>query len=993
MQRRFYLSVLALSIFAPTHAGATAFVSLTDPDLAAAAPVIVRVTVIAADAAPAGPRPATDFTVQVERVVQGTVPGSSLLVRVPGGAAPAGTGAARLVVQGAPVLRAGERAVLFLTPAADGSYRVVDLALGVFHEVEAGGRLLAVRDLSDLAELAPGSTLGLIPPPGSTVGAGTAAEAPRDLDGFLSWLAARAAGEPAAGDYQVALGAAEREALARDMASVHQTVLGVADLAGAAGDAAVAGAPLANLAWTLRDEGRSGWPDAATLVLPGLPGATYGGASRSDARLVRFEGETTVLLAGPGAPAGAASLDDLLPAAPGFSCARGGIASVSGTWYDAEGQLLGGGVIVAVGASCLLAIHPVGAAAALLAVEMSQALSGSSASTGAPAAVQKAATPAASQGKAAALPARGYQARACGFDLNRNGVFGEAADCHAICNGGTGGLDTGGVLRNQIYISCNTGADTASCGAPGTPCRTISYTWNNRTSPAGANAADILCFRGICHEENITTAASGRPGVYLKPQSGSEARSFELPLHPTMLVGWDFNHDGVYPPYDTADQAVLDGSGLSEAIWLAANTPNSYVELAHFTVRNYGTGVNSSQNGFLRIGGNNGSASHIYVHDIAIQNVNAGQGLDSGNIVFNLFTANTQVQHLAIENVQVLNAGGYLVRGSGTTGANGTPLFENGPYRFERISWTARSCNDTGLAGACADPGSEAHAIGWKLWGYITGIEVLDSRLQLQPSAWTPHPSGFGSTAFVPAQCSRNWTIRNNEIDDFKIGLTAQGYAQGYCDGAAARPLDGVVFDHNLFLNTYAPWIYGNNGVVISGGGPNPQTSVGRVVVTNDIFVSLPGWQGMAYIDAGNAGGPDPGSFQFTNNTTVAKLTRSGFGAVTVMNGNSYPAQVYSFHGNVVARSGGGENFHLAFAPIAWSADGNVFDPAAAFTWGQTSCAALAPWQHTSQQDGDSRACRPQLVNAAADDFRVAPGDPCGGGAGASVAPPAVLPH
>ncbi len=404
-------------------------------------------------------------------------------------------------------------------------------------------------------------------------------------------------------------------------------------------------------------------------------------------------------------------------------------------------------------------------------------------------------------------------------------------------------------------------------------------------------------------------------------------------------------------------------------------------------MRNYGTGVSAAQAGFMRIGGNFGTASHIYIHDIAVQNVNAGSGLDSGNIIFNLFTANTQVQNLAIENIQVSNAGGYLVRGSGATGAGGGALFENGPYRFERISWTAKSCNDTGLPGACADPSSEAQAIGWKLWGYITGIEVLDSSLLLQPTVWTPHPSGFGSTAFVPAQCSRGWTIRNNQIADFKIGLTVQGYAQGYCDGAAARPVDGVVFDQNLFVNRWAPWIYGNNGVVISGGGPNPATSVAGVVVSDNVFVSLPGWQGMAYIDAGNAGGPDPGAFQFTGNTTVAPLTRSGFGAVTVMNSNAYPAQGYSFHDNLLAGTGGLENFHLSFAPAGWSANGNVFDPSAAFTWNQSPCSALSAWQQASRQDAASRSCQPQFVNPAGYDYRVAPGNACGTGVGAGVPP------
>lgn len=57
--------------------------------------------------------PAVDHLVTVERVLQGSVPGTSLIVRVPAGQRPA--------------LAAGERAVLSLTPARDGSFRLLRL--------------------------------------------------------------------------------------------------------------------------------------------------------------------------------------------------------------------------------------------------------------------------------------------------------------------------------------------------------------------------------------------------------------------------------------------------------------------------------------------------------------------------------------------------------------------------------------------------------------------------------------------------------------------------------------------------------------------------------------------------------------------------------------------------------------------------------------------------------------------------------------------------
>src|SRR5580693_7406691 len=77
---------------------------------------------------------------------------------------------------------------------------------------------------------------------------------------------------------------------------------------------------------------------------------------------------------------------------------------------------------------------------------------------------------AAAQGAAA----RGYNARACGFDLNHNGIFGEPADCH-LCDGTTTDPYGDGNPPNLVYVSCQTGADGPSCGSPGNPCASIQY--------------------------------------------------------------------------------------------------------------------------------------------------------------------------------------------------------------------------------------------------------------------------------------------------------------------------------------------------------------------------------------------------------------------------------------------------------------------------------------------------------------------------------------
>jgi hypothetical protein len=1030
---------LPLLILVAATASATTFVAMPDPQLAAEAPVIVEGTVLSLDPSRGPGRPATEVAIQVERVLQGTVGDGRLAVRVPGGTV-AGQGG--LLVWGAPSFRPGERVLLFLAASPEGGYQPLDLMLGAFHQVTWAGRRLAVRDLSQAAELVEPAGGGNPTSSGNPGGPGDlggpaghwrlrqAAEQPRDWQGFTSWLAARAKGADqaarATAAYRVDLAPADLAQVAALAAAGRQ-------------DGGLRPPAKADLSWFAdlgSDPAVTGVASdaiAAFLDRPALHAAaagplSYGGATSSLGGLDSFDGRSSVLFRDQGS-------DGDLPA---FRCGSGGLVSLSGSWFDRGRQVQGGTVVLAAGIGCLFA-HQAGTAdsglpesglTAVLDHDLPQALLGSThgavlnsapaggparsggAGSGAPSAAGPVATgPVAAKPLAAAPPAaeplmavaakaaaaqapasqpstasqsamtsaaspamlgRGYHARGCGFDLNHNGIFGEPADCH-VCDGITTNPYSDSAPPNMVYVSCQTGADNPSCGSPGNPCASINYAWNYRTGPPASPSADIICFRGTCHEDGISTAASGKPGAYILPPTGSETMSWQLPLHPTMLVGWDYNHNGLYPPYDTQDEAVLEGSGLAQALKLNGNQINSDVELAHFTVRNYGTGVNVNPTGFMQVSnGAYGTSSRVYIHDLSIQDVNRGKALDSGNIMFDFFGSNAQISYFAVENVEILNAGGYIARGAAPSGG-----LENGPYRFKNITWTALGCNASG-AGACADPPSQAHVVGFKLWGYVSQIEILDSLLNLNTAAWNPYSSGFGSTAFFPAQCSRNWTIRNNEIDDFKTGLIVQGYAGGYCDGAAARSVDGVIFDRNVFRNTYTHWLWNDNGVQILGGGPNPQTSVGSVLVSNNFFSSTPGWQGMAYINAGNNGGPDPANLAFVNNTTVANLYRPGFGAITLQNSTAFPPQTVVVKNNIIGGLGGGqENIHTDYAPAAWDAAANVFDPNGVFVWQGGQLNSLASWQQATHHDWTARQCRPSFVNVGGGDFHLQGSDAC----------------
>ena len=176
-------SLLLLGAAAVPPASATTVLPIQDSSLADQAVVIAEGTVISAGQAGAG-RPATEYRLRVEKQVKGEVPGGIATVRVPGGRAANGL---KLKIWGAPELRVGERALMFLAPNADGSYGALHLALGTFHELRSGTSRLAVRDLSEVFQ----------------VDAEGNPEPVRDLDRFSRWLADRAAGVEREADYLV----------------------------------------------------------------------------------------------------------------------------------------------------------------------------------------------------------------------------------------------------------------------------------------------------------------------------------------------------------------------------------------------------------------------------------------------------------------------------------------------------------------------------------------------------------------------------------------------------------------------------------------------------------------------------------------------------------------------------------------------------------------------------------------------------------------------
>lgn len=460
-------------------------------------------------------------------------------------------------------------------------------------------------------------------------------------------------------------------------------------------------------------------------------------------------------------------------------------------------------------------------------------------------------------------PERGYIERPCGFDLDDDGVIGEPEDDCRICDGLTTDPDGDGVNEDLIYINADTGSDVSGNGTPGQPFKTIQHAWDSADGPADG-AEDILCLRGtVTTEENILPKVSGVPGVRLMPRTGSQDRDFELPANPTMLVGWDFDRDGCYPPYDDGtrdvahcgvggDVARLNGAGLERAFRLNDFSTGGvkYLEMAHLAVRDYGYQTASDEDiGFVDFGRGQAS-SHLYLHDLELDNINRGKELDGTAIVFNFFIGEMRFQWLAVTNILVRNSGSYFARGT-----LGNVDIE-GPLRFQNISYTALGCS----ANICGNTGQAATVTGFKLWGTVDGIEVIDSIFDANLSVWSPRSLG-PINAVVANACSKDWTVRNNLLRDWANTVIVSG-ADSAC---GVRATDDVLVDSNEIVVHSNHYTAGVFGVLLNNDGiETPESSIEDVTIINNIFHSTVGWRACLRSETGNKQQPGAGTVIFS---------------------------------------------------------------------------------------------------------------------------------
>ncbi|MEA2562786.1 MAG: hypothetical protein QOH06_4290 [Acidobacteriota bacterium] len=323
------LSIMALVLAAGSAPlSATSYVMVSDEALVDAAPVAAVVRVVSEDRAAGQRQPKTmpamtamtEYVVQVEESLKGEIPGGTAIVRMPGGQ---GLDGMNLKIYGMPRLRSGERALLFLEPAGDGTWRIMHLILGAFREIEAGGHRLAVRDLDEAREVRKTSA-GIEAVPGS--------DRLRDFDGFARWVADRAHADAntvrRSADYYVqdnegSVGKAIGEfRLFEDADDGHGLRWFQFDTAG-------------NVKWLAYKNGQQGVPGGGYADLQAALNAwngesqtpvdyRYGGKTKDKSGLLEYDTINSVVFNDPNGEL------------PSFSCSSGGVLAYGGPWYFQE---------------------------------------------------------------------------------------------------------------------------------------------------------------------------------------------------------------------------------------------------------------------------------------------------------------------------------------------------------------------------------------------------------------------------------------------------------------------------------------------------------------------------------------------------------------------------------------------------------------------------------------------------------------------------------
>lgn len=532
----------------------------------------------------------------------------------------------------------------------------------------------------------------------------------------------------------------------------------------------------------------------------------------------------------------------------------------------------------------------------------------------------------------------------CGFDMNRNGIIGEAADCN-VCDGVTADPDGDGTDEDINYVDSVTGVNDVNCGAAGDPCATIAYvlagsnsSYSKKVDGPGDGAEDIICFAGTITGDAHTLTQNGYSGV-TSGYYDRDSDGWRYPNNPLMIVGWDKDNDGQYPPVDTDDTAVLDGNDVAGCTFLNTNSDYSYLEFAHFTVIDYDDGS------FQYFCGHGGS--YIYHHDIRFTDIHRGLTNGSSTILFSIFT--NDYHYLTIENTISTDMGGYWMRGScSDDGVN--------PCDHLRVK------NNTATMFGSSASGADFI----KIWGVWDDIEILNNLVDGQSSSW--YNNGAAMVGIVIAQCIQNATIRGNKILNFRDSFQIQAAASGFC---TVRSTQDILFDQNIFSIGDSN-IQFSRPFIIQGGDCVTTYSTNYQISNNWVIANCGGGvcAETCVLDEGCApsgyrrivGNSFVGNFSETNNEGCIALENNTNTTVVIEN-------------NIIDGSAA-RNIRMDNAAASFTSNGNVFENLD-YHYNGTTYTSLGTWQSGTNQDANSAECAPSFVSTAHDGDLHLSGDSC----------------
>jgi len=560
---------------------------------------------------------------------------------------------------------------------------------------------------------------------------------------------------------------------------------------------------------------------------------------------------------------------------------------------------------------------------------------------------------------------RGYTARACGFDIDRDGQIGGSGDAD-VGDGVTTDPDGDGTDEDILYVDAADGNDASGDGSARRPYKTIQKALDECDGP-GDGAEDIVCIHGT-FRETVTFRHSGVAGHYIRD-------GFQFPDNPTMLIGWDKDDDGQYPPYDPDDEAVLDGNvdgNTANCLYRAIDQSRSedkisYLEIAHLTIRNYG--YKKDECGAMRLfqDPHDPVQSHVYVHDVEMHNINRGHDCSSSTIVVDFWGGVRR--HVALINCLADEFGAYFCRA-------GMKRFDSQYFRFQNLTLK--------FYGKVDDTST-----GWKLWSG-GNVEIIDNVIDANPRAWGGDK--LGGKGVVPGIMTQDWVIRNNEFHDCMHAIVV--HADAGPRYGRHRPVDNILIDGNVFRQSYV-WNKNSIGIMIEKG-ELLSACVANVAITNNFFWSdsdkdpNAGWVYAIHSQSSNDEDANhPGVITIAGNTFYGHRKQNpGSGVNGVIHAFSrfkYPQNNWIFKNNLITHlHSPSDNYsvYMGFAPDNWIADGNVYDSNGRFRWDGKNCDTLADWQRATGQDANSTVGQPRFVDAANCDLHLDANDTVARGAG-----------